>query len=74
MKTNPRYRAIDEAILSAIAQRHSPLHSTTVALHASEIAEAMGRRPHLVIDKRLRALREAGRIVYRRPVWEIVKP
>ena len=79
-RTTNRRRKLDDAICGHLAMSHEvhPIYSGLLAVAA---ASELGRStPHgddkewRLIDRRLQALKKAGRIRYERPRWVLVTP
>ena len=59
-----QYAELDKRIIEVISERGNPLYHKYVYEEAKRLAEATGRVDFRVIDRRLQALRKAGKILY----------
>ena len=66
IKAAANYDALDQAILEAIGAQKAPLKNAQVCDLATAIATGTRREPFRVVDGRLQALRQAGKIEYQR--------
>jgi hypothetical protein len=74
-----RFKDLDDAICKHIESgtRQHPIYSQRLAeMACSEIGttDDSDERVWRLIDRRLQALKKAGRLVYRRPLWVLVSP
>lgn len=57
-----QYDEMDKRILAAVEARNNPLYERKCAAESERLAEALGCPAYRVIDRRLQALRKAGKI------------
>lgn len=74
-----RFKDLDDAICKHIesGSRQHPIYSQRLlAMACSEIGNTTesDERVWRLIDRRLQALKKAGRLIYRRPQWALVSP
>jgi hypothetical protein len=61
-----QYEEIDRQIIAAIAGRRNPIYYGAVCMEAERIAHETGHESFRIIDRRLQALRKAGKIKHYR--------
>lgn len=73
-----KYDTLDAAILKAIRRGKTKFFDidADLSVHAlsNRIGDATGVVGWRIVDRRLQALRKAGRIVYAKGAWSVVEP
>lgn len=70
-----KYAELDHKILQCIARRIDTFHRISPACRdlSYALADGTGAEPWRLVDRRMQALRKAGKIAYEKGAWSIVK-
>jgi hypothetical protein len=74
-----RFKDLDDAICKHIESgslQHPIYSQRLLAMACSQVGNTTESDPRVwrLIDRRLQALKKAGRLIYRRPQWVLVSP